>query len=453
MGKRFLSGPNYSGSIDPNKPAAAIPSIIPKVLLRNRPSQAREGIISLYKASSAGRITSLSRTQNPAAKGTTAQQKRGVLAATCCAVLFLYAVYLGALSVLLPFIAATFRLGPAASGRLFPASFLGFVAGVLACGYLSDRWGRKAVLLGGIAVYGAGLFLFGSAPTFTLALLASALIGVGSGAMETVASALASDLFPERRAFILNATQIAFGAGAAFSPTLAHRLLTAGTDWRTLYLGLAAVTALLFVALAAQPVARARHGAEALDFAVLRRVLWQPAFVALCLAQALYVGAEVGFFSWMPTYFQHLPQGAAWKGIVVTVFWVAMTGGRIVSGALVGRVALVRLILLLSVAAAVSSTLALLWTSPLVVLGFVAVTGLCFSGIFSLILAEAGERYPQNAGTVFGGVIAVGGLGGVVVPWSVGALAATSLGWQGALGLVPVAALGVGAVMLWLERN
>jgi len=87
--------------------------------------------------------------------------------------MFLYSVYFGALSVMLPFVGASFGLGPAAEGRLFPANFGGFVGGVLVCGYLSDRWGRKAVLLLGIAVYALGLALFGAAPTFALALLAS----------------------------------------------------------------------------------------------------------------------------------------------------------------------------------------------------------------------------------------------------------------------------------------
>ena len=184
----------------------------------------------------------------------------------CCAVLFLYAVYLGALGVLLPYIGVSFRLGPAAEGRLFPANFLGFILGVLLCGSLSDRLGRKAVLLGGVAAYALGLALFSGSGTFAPALLATALIGAGSGAMETVASALAADLFPERRAFLINALQVAFGAGAMVSPALAHVLLTNGTPWQTLYLSLAVANVLLFLALAFQPVTDTRHEREALDW-------------------------------------------------------------------------------------------------------------------------------------------------------------------------------------------
>ena len=364
---------------------------------------------------------------------------RVAVAALCCAALFLYAVYLGALGVLLPAVGVSFRLGAAAQGRLFPADFGGFVIGVLLCGALSDRLGRKAVLLGGVAAYALGLALFSRAGTFPLALFATGLIGAGSGAMETVASALASDLFPHRRAFLINALQVAFGAGAALGPALAHPLLAAGVDWRLLPLALAAANVLLFFALALQPIADTRHAGEALDPAALRAALRQPVFLALCLCQALYVGAEVGFASWMPTYFlRHLP-GAAWAGAVVSVFWVAMTLGRLVTGALVTRLPLLRLTLFLAVGGTVGAALALAWTAPGPTMVLVGVTGLCFSGIFGLILAEAGERYPRFAGTAFGAVVAAGGIGGAVVPWAVGALADTGAGLRGALLLVPLA--------------
>ena len=376
---------------------------------------------------------------------------RTTVAALCCGALFLYAVYLGALGVLLPAIGASFGLGPAAQGRLFPADFGGFIVGVLLCGALSDRLGRKAVLLGGVAAYALGLALFSRAGTFPLALLATALIGAGSGAMETVASVLAADLFPERRAFLINALQIAFGAGAALGPILAHHLLTTGTDWRSLCVALAAVNVLLFLALAFQPVADTRQGAEALDPDALRAVLRQPVFLVLCLSQALYVGAEVGFTSWMPTYFlRRLPGGAAWSGAVVSVFWIAMTLGRFATGALVTRLPLLRLTLFLAVGGTAGSALALAWDRPGATLALVGATGLCFSGIFGLILAEAGERYPRFAGTTFGAVVAAGGIGGSVVPWAVGALAGTGAGWRGSLMLVPLVMAFLTGLVYWL---
>ncbi len=368
--------------------------------------------------------------------------------------MFLYAVYFGALGLLLPLLGKAFGLGPEVEGRLFPADFGGFVVGVLVCGLLSDRLGRKTALLLGIGCFTLGLAAAALAPNFGIVLLASALIGGGSGAMEAVASALASDLYPERRAFFLNVIQVAFGAGAALSPALIRSLLESQVGWRALYFGFAAVNGLLFFFLSLQFVPRAPHGKEALDFAALGAVLRRPVFSALCLAQALYVGAEMGFFTWLPTYFKaRLPGGETWEGYVITVFWVAMTVGRIGTGGLVERLPLPRLILLMAGGGALCSALALVWHQPLLVTVCVALVGLCFAGIFGVILAEAGERFPTFAGTVFGGVVAAGGLGGAVIPWGIGALAATPLDWRGALALIPGLMLLLVGIALWLERS
>lgn len=377
---------------------------------------------------------------------------RALLAALCCTVMFLYSVYLGAVGVLLPFLGNTFHLGEEAQGRLFPANFLGFVVGVLICGYLSDLWGRKAVMLIGIAVYAGGLVLFGAAPSFGLALAAALMVGAGSGAMEVVANALAADLYPERRAFLLNALQVAFGVGAALSPTVAHFLLTHGTDWRALYLQFALTNVVVFLILLFCRLPRTQSP-EALELSSLRTALRTPVFGMLCLAQALYVGGEVSFFSWMPSYAEKaLVGGRAWAGLIATLFWVAMSVGRFATGGLLSRFPLMRLNAVFALSGVVFSAVTLVWGSPLAVAVCVALTGLAFSGIFSLVLAEAGERFPSIAGTAFGGVVAAGGLGGAVVPWCVGALAQRGSGWHIALSLVPLCLAGVAVLSLRLTR-
>jgi len=366
------------------------------------------------------------------------------LAATCCLALFLFAVSFGAFSVLLPYIGKSYGLGSSVEGRLFPANFTGFAIAVLLCGALSDRYGRKAVLLVATAFYGIGLALFGYAPTFGTTLFAAGLVGAGSGAMETVASALAADLYPKNRAAIINGLQIAFGVGAGISPALAHNLLHSGIDWRTLYLSFSGATAILFLALAFQKFPRIAHAAEGLDIKAIRAMSREPIFLILCVSEALYVGSETGLFSWMPTYFERQGvSGRALSGIVVSVFWTTMTIGRIVTGALIGRVALLKLTILLGAGGAIAAALALVWSGPLVTMVFVGLAGFFFSGIFGLVLAEAGNRYPHVSGTVIGCVVASGGVGGAVFPWLIGALADTGTGWRLALGLVPVAMAGV----------
>ena len=376
-----------------------------------------------------------------------------ILVALCCAALFLFAVYLGAIGIFLPVLGETFHLGPAAQGRIFPANFGGFIVGVLACGFLSDRIGRKRVLLGAILLFALAQGLVGFSRTFGSLLVGFALIGAGGGAMETVASALAADLLPERRAAIINALQIAFGSGAAFSPLLAHKLLMAGADWHRLFMAVALANIVLMALLAFQTVPATPHQPEAFKVVSTYTVLKHPIFLILCLCQALYVGAETGFSSWLPSYFNRLPGGAAWTGIVVTGFWAAMTLGRAVVGGGISGLPLTRLACGLAFLGTVAAGLTLLpHQASFAFLGVLG-TGLFFSGIFGLILAEAGDRFPQSAGIVFGCVVAAGGIGGAVVPWAIGALTSLSWGWSGAMALIPAAALLLAVILLSLARK
>ncbi|MGC4044621.1 MAG: MFS transporter [Armatimonas sp.] len=363
---------------------------------------------------------------------------RAFLAVLCCLAMFLYAVYLGAVGVLLPRIGETFGLGAEAQGRLFPASFSGFVIGVLLCGWLSDRWGRKRIMLLGMAGYAVGLALFGVLPWFGAALAATVLIGAGSGAMEVAASALSADLFPERRAFMLNATQVAFGVGAAFAPSLVRNALGSGIPWQSLYIGLAAINAVVALVLVFLKVPRpSTH--EALELADLKRVLRTRLFAALCIMQLLYVGAEVSYFSWLPTYFEKgIAGGAAWVATVGTVFWIAMTVGRFAVGFLMEKQPLRKLTVLSATLGAFAAGATLLQPSPLAATVCVALAGLSISGIFSLILAEASENYQQAPGSAIGGVMTAGGLGGAIVPYIVGALTDVGPGMRWALGAVPL---------------
>ena len=377
---------------------------------------------------------------------------RRAVAAMCCAALFLFALYLGAIGVFLPVLGNAFGLGPAVQGRVFPANFGGFIVGVLLCGFLSDRLGRKRVLMGAMGLFALALGLAGISHSFGWLLVAFALIGAGGGAMETVSSALAADLFPEKRAAILNTIQVAFGAGAVVSPLLSHRLLAAGTDWHRLFLATSVANFVLLAVLSVLPVPAQAQESEALNGAALRRIVKQPVFLMLCLCQALYVGAETGLSSWLPSYFDHLPQGAAWSGLVVSAFWVAVTVGRATVGGGVRGLPLPRLAGGLAVAGAIMAALTLLPNAPGLVLLGVLGTGLFFSGIFGLVLAESGERFPRSSGTVFGAVVAAGGVGGAGVPWAIGELAGP-WGWQGAMALVPAAAALLAVLLLLLDRH
>jgi MFS family permease len=95
---------------------------------------------------------------------------------------------------LFPLLFATGGLGVHEIGLLtaaYPASW-GIVQ--LATGGLSDRWGRKGLIAGGMVVQGVALLILGLATTFAVWCLASVLLGIGTAMVYPTLIAAVSDV-------------------------------------------------------------------------------------------------------------------------------------------------------------------------------------------------------------------------------------------------------------------
>ena len=96
-----------------------------------------------------------------------------------------------------PDIRAEFGLAPGSTvvSRFITAYFVGLAVGQLAIGPLADRFGRRALLRGGILLYLVGATLTIVAPSFTSLLAARFVWGVGASTGRVLAVAIVRDRF------------------------------------------------------------------------------------------------------------------------------------------------------------------------------------------------------------------------------------------------------------------
>jgi DHA1 family bicyclomycin/chloramphenicol resistance-like MFS transporter len=216
-------------------------------------------------------------------------------------------VAIGALSIdmtlpSLPATAVALGTSPATVQLTVTLFLAGFAVAQLVHGPLSDRIGRRRVLLAGLLVYLAGGLACWAAPSAPLLIAGRLLQALGAGSGPVVGRAVIRDLYePAEAARVLGY----MGTAMALTPILAPivgGVVHVALGWRAVYLTLAAFGA-LFLALAALlvPETNRRRDPDALRPGHLATnaadLLRDPAFLGYTLVVALMFGGQFAFIS------------------------------------------------------------------------------------------------------------------------------------------------------------
>ena len=175
--------------------------------------------------------------------------------ATLTAVLFLTFLDTTIVSVALADVQANLHAGVSALQWVVNGYALTFASLMLGMGMLGDRWGRKRVMLGGLAVFIAGSLFGALAPTVSTLVAARVIMGVGAAASEPGTLSIIRHLYPERapRSRALGVWAAVAGLALAMGPVIGGVLVGLG-GWRLVFwFNLVAGLLVLLAALATVP--------------------------------------------------------------------------------------------------------------------------------------------------------------------------------------------------------
>lgn len=120
------------------------------------------------------------------------------------------------------------------------AYVLGFGAAQIVYGTLSDRFGRRPVLLGGLAVYTLASIAAVFAPSFAALLALRAIQGIGAAATRVVAVSIVRDQFDGRRmASVMSIVMMIFMVIPVLAPNIGQAVMLFGS-WPEIFMLVAA---------------------------------------------------------------------------------------------------------------------------------------------------------------------------------------------------------------------
>jgi MFS transporter, DHA1 family, multidrug resistance protein len=325
----------------------------------------------------------------------------------------------------LPNIGSTFQIVPANRPQEVLSTFLiGFGVGQFVMGPLSDRFGRRPVLLGGMTVYFVASVLAISAPSFETLLLARTLQGLGTSATRVIATSIVRDCYAGRRmASVMSLAMMVFIAVPVVAPSLGQAVMLL-TQWRGIFivLMLYGVLTLIWSALRMPetlPLSERKSLAVRDVLGAFRQTVTNRQTIGYALAAGGVQASLFGFvFSseqmfteiyklghYFPLAFAAIAIGIAVAGFLNARF-VGRVGMRVIShGALVGFVAVAGIMLL----AAKTQVLPLPLFMALAALMMFAF-GLMFANFTALAMEPQG-RIAGTASSLYGSITTLLGIG------------------------------------------
>ena len=144
-----------------------------------------------------------------------------------------------------PAIISDWKIPNSALGPVFSAALVGVLIGSLSFSMLSDRIGRRPVLIGATLYFSVMTFITPFATSLNQLLIIRFIAGIGLGGIMPQATALAGEYSPKRlRAGVMTLITMGFTIGAAFGGFIAAALIPA-FGWRAVFYFGAAIPLIL----------------------------------------------------------------------------------------------------------------------------------------------------------------------------------------------------------------
>lgn len=297
---------------------------------------------------------------------------------------------------------------------------IGFGIGQIVIGAVSDRFGRRSVLLGGLVFYILAAILCAVAPSFGALLAARFVQGLASAAPRVITTAIVRDCYEGRRmASVMSLAMTIFMAVPVLAPSLGQIVILIA-PWQAIFLLLAVYGSLMALWVAVRlPETRAPANRQVFSAgriaSAFAEVFRSRQTMGYALAAGTMFGAMFGFLMSAQQVFTEIFGLGAYFPLAFAAVALTMSMSSFINSRLVGRMgtrllshAAVVVFTMLAAVMALLAHLDVLAFVPFMILlgGIMFLVGMIF-GNFSALALEPQGHIAGTASSIFGSTTTV----------------------------------------------
>lgn len=347
-----------------------------------------------------------------------------IIVAMTCLVFLVFGLFNGSIGPIVKELSTQTNSTLGAIGGVLTFLFMGALISMFVAGPLTDRFGKKIVMVISLFFLSAGLVGLCNARSLPLMYFFFFFTGLGQGGMEVSGNLVVADAFPKNNTGIMNLLHFFYGVGAFSGPAIISLAITNNISGKIVLWfasGLFAFLALLFIVLYSnKPNSENLPHTEntAVSASVYRSpLLWLTGAMLLT-----YVGVEFGLGSWSTTFMEISARLPIEKGALATsAYWGFITLGRLAGLVLSRKFKSLQLLGLAAFGSLIGGIGLIIFTgttsAAVVCIMFI---GLCFGTVYPSTIAFTSDAFIKNQGKAVGLVSTFGSIGGLTLPWMAG---------------------------------
>jgi fucose permease len=357
---------------------------------------------------------------------------------------FVMSLLTNILGPIVPDIISSFQVSLAAAAFLPFSFFIAYGVMSIPAGFMVERYGEKAVMIGAFLAGTLGALSFALHPTYQVAVVSLFVMGSGMATLQTAINPLLRVAGGEEHfAFNSAFAQLIFGSASFLSPYLYSYLVVNLSEpgphsnpllgvlgsltppslpWASVYWIFAVFTVAMIAVLYFTTFPRVERSSDesAGTWAMYTDLLRRPMVWAFFLSVFAYVGSEQGTADWISKFLSvyHGVDPHTTGATAVSWFWGLLTVGCFIGMGLLKLFDSRKVLIGTSVGALLCVTAALFGPGSVSFLAFPAI-GLFASMMWPILVSLGLNSVAEHHGP-FAGILSTGIMGGAVVPVIIG---------------------------------